>query len=47
MVLFKYSLIFIFLISVRCFIAQGTWTQKANFGGTQRLGPASFSIDSM
>ena len=31
---------------VQCSIAQNTWTQKANFGGTERIGATGFSIGS-
>ena len=44
------QIIFIFL-SIHCFLqtgnllAQGSWTQKANFGGTGRYSADGFSLD--
>ncbi len=32
------------IVLIQCTMAQNTWTQKANFGGTGRAGAAGFSI---
>ena len=37
-------LIVSFMISINCMVAQDSWTQKANFGGTIRYSGSGFSI---